>query len=68
MTLQFKYVNAFFPMLGADSSAKSHVNEGVELDDVPHEYAEVQEVDGRDTGNVIKGPVTPPFFRSFSLM
>ena len=53
MTLQFKYVYAFFPILDADSSATAFVNVAAELDDVPHEYAEVWEVDVRDTGNVI---------------
>ena len=47
--------------LDADSSATSFVNAAAELDDVPHEYADVWEVDMRDTGNVItflKHPVT----------
>ena len=43
-----------FPTLDADANAKSDGNEAVELDDVPHEYAEVWEVDNRDTGNVMK--------------
>ena len=50
-----------FSTLYADSSAKSHVNVAAKLDDVPHEYEEVQEVDVRDTGNVMKGSATPPF-------
>ena len=42
----------FFPTLGADSSAKSHVYEAVELDDVPHvEYIEVWELYDRLTNS-----------------
>ena len=40
----------FLPNLGADSSAKSHGNEAVELEYVPHvEYIEVWEVLNRIT-------------------
>ena len=52
----------FFPNLGADSSAKSHVNQSVELDDVRHEYAEVQEVDVRDKGKVMNRPANCTVF------
>ena len=52
----------FFPTLGADSSAEPHVNEAVELDDAPHEYAEVREVFTIITGDVIKVQPLHHFF------
>ena len=54
-------MHVFFPTLGANTTAKSCGNEAVELDDIPHEYAEVREVDDRDKGNVMTVEPLHPF-------